>query len=256
MDFGRTPSAREQRTFWLAIGDENAAELKVECQKIGFHCRSWVIWYYTFGVNCTRNFSRSHVHLFHFVKDPGDFVFQSHENRIPSARQLVYNDKRANPRGRLPDDTWIIPPANVLGELTCDDGSWLRITRLGHTSRPRPRESVASASSAAHELPRLAAAVPLMNRCTLGRCWSGFQQVRCLTAAMLVSRSRTSMLCAFPHVQAAGATWAPLGLVQSSVAAPSRFDDGFGGRPVSARCVGNPNVSEGRRAVHGSSSGR
>src|SRR5262245_39613289 len=32
--------------FWLAIGDEYAAELKIEAQKLGFHCRSWVIWYY------------------------------------------------------------------------------------------------------------------------------------------------------------------------------------------------------------------
>ena len=45
-------------TFWLAIGDEYAAELKIEAQKIGFHTRSWVIWYYTFGVNCVNEFSR------------------------------------------------------------------------------------------------------------------------------------------------------------------------------------------------------
>jgi len=101
-------------TFWLAIGDEYAAELKIEAQRIGFRCRSWVVWYYTFGVNCSRKFTRSHAHLFHFVKNPKDFVFRSEEleNRIPSARQLVYNDSRANPRGRLPDDTWIIPPVD------------------------------------------------------------------------------------------------------------------------------------------------
>ena len=29
-------------TFWLAIGDEFAAELKLPSQEIGFHCRSWV----------------------------------------------------------------------------------------------------------------------------------------------------------------------------------------------------------------------
>src|SRR5687768_5797297 len=45
-------SLKPQGSFWLAIGDENAAELKLLCQEIGFHCRSWVIWYYTFGVNC------------------------------------------------------------------------------------------------------------------------------------------------------------------------------------------------------------
>ena len=32
-------------TFWLAIGDEYAAELKLLSQEIGFHCRSWVVWY-------------------------------------------------------------------------------------------------------------------------------------------------------------------------------------------------------------------
>src|SRR5690606_28793717 len=43
-------------TFWLAIGDEYAAELKVLSQDIGFHMRSWVVWYYTFGVNCKEKF--------------------------------------------------------------------------------------------------------------------------------------------------------------------------------------------------------
>ena len=99
-------------TFWLAIGDDFAAELKIEAQKVGFHCRSWVIWYYTFGVNCKNKFTRSHTHLFHFVKDVENFTFRSRdlENRVPSARMLVYNDRRGNPEGRLPDDTWIIPP--------------------------------------------------------------------------------------------------------------------------------------------------
>ncbi|MEZ6066767.1 MAG: site-specific DNA-methyltransferase [Planctomycetaceae bacterium] len=110
-------------TFWLAIGDEYAAELKIASQQIGFHCRSWVIWYYTFGVNCKQKFTRSHAHLFYFVKDPENFTFRADapENRIPSARQLVYNDARANPKGRLPDDTWIIRPANVHGELSSDE---------------------------------------------------------------------------------------------------------------------------------------
>lgn len=100
--------------FWLAIGDEYAAELKVMSQReVGFHCRSWVVWYYTFGVNCKAKFTRSHAHLFYFVKDPKQFTFRGEEleNRIPSARQIVYADKRANPRGRLPDDTWILPPS-------------------------------------------------------------------------------------------------------------------------------------------------
>ncbi|HZN35264.1 MAG TPA: site-specific DNA-methyltransferase [Pirellulaceae bacterium] len=113
-------------TFWLAIGDEYAAELKLLSQDIGFHCRSWVVWYYTFGVNCKSKFTRSHAHLFHFVKDPRKFTFRSEEleNRIPSARQLVYADARANPVGRLPDDTWILRPQDLAGSFQADEDTW------------------------------------------------------------------------------------------------------------------------------------
>lgn len=108
-------ATREDGSFWLAIGDEYAAELKLLSQEIGFHCRSWVIWYYTFGVNCVRGFSRSHTHLFHFVKDPERFTFNGDNPavRVPSARQLVYADARANSKGRLPDNTWILRPQDA-----------------------------------------------------------------------------------------------------------------------------------------------
>ena len=98
--------------FWLAIGDEYAAELKVlATRELGFHCRSWIVWYYTFGVHCKHKFTRSHAHIFHFVKDPKQFTFNFGEVRVPSARQLVYGDKRAAHEGRIPDDTWMTPPA-------------------------------------------------------------------------------------------------------------------------------------------------
>lgn len=102
-------------SFWLAIGDEYAAELKVMLtreREEPLTLRSWVIWYYTFGVNCKNKFSRSHAHLLYFVKNPDNFTFNADDPaiRVPSARQLVYGDKRANPMGRLPDDTWVTPP--------------------------------------------------------------------------------------------------------------------------------------------------
>ena len=113
-------------TFWLAIGDEFAAELKIASQKLGFKCRSWVIWYYTFGVNCTTKFNRSHAHLFHFVKNPKQFTFNSQDItvRVPSARQLVYADGRANPDGKLPDDTWILRPQDVRNGFGEMDHTW------------------------------------------------------------------------------------------------------------------------------------
>jgi site-specific DNA-methyltransferase (adenine-specific) len=109
-------------TFWLAIGDEYAAELKIIAQRdLGLTCRSWVVWYYTFGVNCTKKFSRSHAHLFHFVRDRKKFTFNSHAIRVPSARQTVYGDGRANPDGRLPDDTWILRPQDVADGFKPDE---------------------------------------------------------------------------------------------------------------------------------------
>ena len=111
--------------FWLAIGDDFAAELKVLAQReLGFCCRSWVIWYYTFGVNCTRKFNRSHTHLFHFVKDPANFTFNGDDIRVPSARQLVYADGRAHPKGRLPDDTWILRPQDLAGGFGPEQDVW------------------------------------------------------------------------------------------------------------------------------------
>lgn len=97
--------------FWLAIGDEYAAELKVlATRELGLHCRSWVIWFYTFGVHCKKKFTRSHAHLFHFVKNPEAYTFNTDAIRVPSARELVYGDKRAAPQGRMPDDTWMMAP--------------------------------------------------------------------------------------------------------------------------------------------------
>jgi DNA modification methylase len=113
-------------TFWLAIGDEYAADLKVLCtRQLGLHCRSWVIWFYTFGVHCKQKFTRSHAHIFHFVKDPRAFTFNSLAVRVPSARELVYGDKRADPDGRMPDDTWMMAPV-LPPEVPTKDGFVLR----------------------------------------------------------------------------------------------------------------------------------
>jgi site-specific DNA-methyltransferase (adenine-specific) len=92
-------------TFWIAIGDEYAAEVRVRMRDRAT-LRNWVIWHYTFGQNCKMKFNRSHAHLFYFVRDPKHFTFNDDAVREPSDRQLKYNDKRANPKGRLPHDVW------------------------------------------------------------------------------------------------------------------------------------------------------
>ena len=124
-------------TFWLAIGDEFAAELKVcATRDLRFICRSWVIWYYTFGVNCKQKFTRSHAHLFHFVKHKKNFTFNGEAIRVPSARQLIYKDKRADPKGRLPDDTWVLRPQVLEEEFGADKDTW-RVSRVCGTFKER-----------------------------------------------------------------------------------------------------------------------
>ena len=111
--------------FWLAIGDEYAAELKVLMQReLGLHCRGWIVWYYTFGVHCETKFTRSHAHLFWMIKNPKQFTFNDDAIRVPSARQLVYNDHRANPKGRVPDDTWILRPQDLPEGFAANQDTW------------------------------------------------------------------------------------------------------------------------------------
>jgi DNA modification methylase len=124
-------------SFWIAIGDEYAAEIKLLAQnELNLHCRSWVIWYYTFGVNCTKKFTRSHAHLFHFVKDRERFTFNEDELCVPSARQLVYADSRADPAGRLPDDTWILRPQDLPESFNAEEATWF-FSRVAGTFKER-----------------------------------------------------------------------------------------------------------------------
>jgi len=96
---------KPQGSFYIAIGDEYAAEVRVMMRQRAA-LRNWVIWRYTFGQCCKGKFNRSHAHLFYFVKDAKNFTFNADAIRVPSDRQLKYDDARANPAGKLPDDVW------------------------------------------------------------------------------------------------------------------------------------------------------
>ncbi|RME11620.1 MAG: site-specific DNA-methyltransferase [Aquificota bacterium] len=96
-------------SIYVAIGDEFAAELVIIMKRLGLYMRNWIIWYYTFGQHQKKKFTRSHTHILYFTKDKERFTFNSDEIRVPSARQLVYRDRRANPKGRIPDDVWTFP---------------------------------------------------------------------------------------------------------------------------------------------------
>lgn len=93
-------------SFYIAIGDEYAAHVRMIGEELGLCLRNWIIWHYTFGQQTKAKFARSHAHIFYFVKDEKHFTFNDWKVRLPSDRQLLYNDKRANATGKMPDDVW------------------------------------------------------------------------------------------------------------------------------------------------------
>lgn len=103
-------------SFYLAIGDEFASDLAVVARRrIGFHMRNWIIWHYTFGQQTKKKFAKSHTHILYFTKQKPDngmtnLTFNADAIRVASARQTTYADARANPKGKLPDDTWYLRP--------------------------------------------------------------------------------------------------------------------------------------------------
>jgi site-specific DNA-methyltransferase (adenine-specific) len=100
----------DRGTMWLFINDGLVSEVDLACKTVGFYKRSHVIWYYTFGVNNKKQFTPSHTHLLYYTKSRNKWTFNPDPVMHPSARQLKYKDKRANPKGRLPDNTWVIFP--------------------------------------------------------------------------------------------------------------------------------------------------
>ena len=125
-------------SFWLFMHDSLVSEMDVLCKQIGFHKRSHVIWAFTFGVNCAKNFTRAHIHLLYYTKTKTRFTFNWEDpaNRVPSARQLVYGDKRANVKGRLPDDVWILRPGELKACFSGHSDVWLQ-SRICGTFRER-----------------------------------------------------------------------------------------------------------------------
>lgn len=102
--------AAPDASLWLLISDEYAAELKMAAQDAGWFFRQWIIWFESFGVNCSNKFNRTHRHLFWFTNDPEEFVFHPEAVKRPSDRQEKYGDARAADGGKLWDSVWGINP--------------------------------------------------------------------------------------------------------------------------------------------------
>ena len=125
-------------SFYLAIGDEYAADLCVIARrKLGFNMRNWIIWHYTFGQQTKLKFAKSHTHILYFTKDREDFTFNADPVRVASARQTTYADARANPKGKLPDDTWYLRPQETPEEYFDPATDTWYVSRLCGTFKER-----------------------------------------------------------------------------------------------------------------------
>ena len=205
-------------SFYILIGDEYAAEVRLHLRELERRgellFRNWIIWHYTFGQRCKNKYNRSHAHLFYcvgsaalkerkrgsgeyvqrtdLVKNPR-FTFNYDAVAVASARQTTYNDTRANPRGKLPDDTWYLRPQNAsdpsLGELAYfreDEDTWYQ-SRLCGTFKEREQwhpcqlpeallERIIKCSSNAEDVvfdPFVGSGTTLAVAARLGRRWFG-----------------------------------------------------------------------------------
>ncbi len=123
-------------SFFLAIGDEFVAEHKVRLDEQSLTMRNWIVWHYTFGVNCAKKFNRSHAHILYYVRDPKHYKFNPDSVRVPSARMTTYADRRANPVGKLPDDTWVLRPQESDEHFRPDSDTWF-VSRVCGTFKER-----------------------------------------------------------------------------------------------------------------------
>jgi site-specific DNA-methyltransferase (adenine-specific) len=119
-------------SLFIVMGSNLQAEVLVLLKRLGFHWRRTIVWYETFGQAQQGNFTPSWRAIHYVTKDPKDFTFNADAVRVPSQRQLRYNDKRAKSGGKLPDDTWLLlrtwalVPDVQLPELqTGDNDLWL-----------------------------------------------------------------------------------------------------------------------------------
>ncbi|MDP6583256.1 MAG: site-specific DNA-methyltransferase [Anaerolineales bacterium] len=94
----------------VCMGDEHVSDIDVICrQSLSLTRMNWIIWHYNFGQSGTldtrKRFTRSKTHILRYVRDSKPY-FDAAAVAVQSDRQKLYNDRRADPRGKCPDDVF------------------------------------------------------------------------------------------------------------------------------------------------------
>lgn len=112
-------------SFLMFMGPQYQADAFCLLRNAGLHFRNSIVWHYTFGQNQKRKFTPSWTMIHYFVRDPKRFTFNADAVKVPSARQEVYNDKRAKNGGKVPNDTWVLRPDQHPEFFRADHDAWL-----------------------------------------------------------------------------------------------------------------------------------
>lgn len=91
--------------FWLSYFHQYQPNIGMWCS--GLHKWKQFIWYFTFGQHRHSDCGNNYRPIMRWMKKGA--VIYPDAIRVPSDRQTKYNDKRADPRGRVPGDVWEFP---------------------------------------------------------------------------------------------------------------------------------------------------
>lgn len=127
-------------SMFVFVPDEWVSEVDILARKkLKLYKQRQIIWAFTFGQKAQKNFTRSHCHILYFTKSR-TFTFNVDAVKVPSARQLVYKDKRAVAGGKPPDDTWMLLSHQMEPYMQPDQDTWL-VSRICGTFKERRKHS-------------------------------------------------------------------------------------------------------------------
>jgi DNA modification methylase len=123
-------------SLYIASGVMYQAELKVLMDQVGFHWRDTICWHYTFGPSQRSKLTPSWVAIHYFTMSSQSWTWNPDTIRVPSQRQLVYNDKRAKSGGKVPDNVWVLIPGKYV-ECFETDSNCILASRICGTFKER-----------------------------------------------------------------------------------------------------------------------
>jgi len=140
--------------FCLMIGDAFVSDMDMLARENKLYKRQHIIWHFTFGQHNANGLAQSHVHILYYTKHKTKRTMNvdDPEVRVPSARQLKYNDKRANPKGKPPASVWALLPEQLPEGFDPCSNTWL-FSRICGTFKEKKK-------GMPNQLP-----VPLVERC-------------------------------------------------------------------------------------------